>query len=107
MGRALANPNGGREAVAEDERALLKGLSSKFGQSREQTVELWPETLPAINLFTRSITQWRAGPSGLIGLDYLAVNLLMDLDDVRMSERSGLLSDVSYIERGYLQAMRR
>ena len=87
--------------------ALLKGLDSKFGLSRDVTLEIWPETLPAIRTFTKLLTQWRAGPSGIIGLDYLAVNLIMDYDNIPLNERGELLSDIACLERGYLQAMRR
>ncbi|QFU04590.1 hypothetical protein FIU82_06110 [Pseudoalteromonas sp. THAF3] len=85
----------------------MSGISAKFGEARDLEVELWPETLPAVNLFTKALTQWRAGPSGIIGLDYLAVNLLMDLDGVPKEDRGPLLADVACLERGYLQAMRR
>ncbi len=85
----------------------MTGLSPKFAESREQTLEIWPETLPAIRLFAKSMTQWRAGPTGIIGLDYNAINLLMDYDAIPMTERGELMSDITHLEIGYLQAMRR
>ena len=78
--------------------ALLQGLSPKFAQAREQTLEIWPETLPAIRLFAKSLTQWRAGPTGIIGLDYNAINLLMEYDAIPMSERGELMSDITHLE---------
>jgi len=36
--------------------------SSKF--------EVWPENEDIVLMFLRCQTQWRSGPSGLIGLDY-------------------------------------
>lgn len=87
--------------------AFFKGLSPKFGESRDVEVHIWPETLPAIRLFTRSLTQWRASPTGLIGLDYNALDLLMSYDGVPIEERGELLQDVANLERGYLSAMRR
>lgn len=84
----------------------LKGLSAKFGQSREIVVDIWPETLPAITLFTRLLTQWRTSPTGLIGLDYNALNLLMEYDAIPVTERGALLRDVAALERGYLDALR-
>ena len=33
-------------------------------------VELWPENLPPLMLFRQFSTQWRAGSSGVYGLDY-------------------------------------
>ena len=37
--------------------------------------EVEPEAWDAVQMFLRCQTQWRAGPSGLIGLDYLALDL--------------------------------
>ena len=85
----------------------MKGISPKFAVSRDVEVEIWPETLPSINIFSKSLTQWRTGPTGIIGLDYMAVNLIMDLDGIPHEERSKVLSDVACLERGYLQVMRR
>lgn len=31
---------------------------------------LWQDHLSALELFARCMTQWRAGPGGVIGLDY-------------------------------------
>ena len=38
-----------------------------------ETYTLWAELAPVVGLFQRCLTQWRAGPGGLIGLDYPAV----------------------------------
>lgn len=34
---------------------------------------LWAELAPVVDLFHRCLTQWRSGPSGVMGLDYVAV----------------------------------
>jgi len=70
-------------------------------------VPIWPETLPALSLFARSLTQWRTSPAGLIGLDYNALHLLMAYDDIPTHKRRDLLRDVAALERGYLSALRR
>lgn len=85
----------------------MKGIDPKFAEARDVDVEIWPESLTALNIFLKALTQWRTGPTGIIGLDYLAVNLIMDLDGVPREERGSILSDVACLERGYLQAMRR
>lgn len=87
--------------------AHFKGIDKKFSKSREVVVEVWPETLPAIKLFIKCLTQWRAGPWGIIGLDYLAVNLVMDLEGIEPTDRGALLTDIACLEHGYLQAKRR
>ena len=40
---------------------------------------LWPEHLPVVDLFMRCMTQWRSGPSGVIGLDYGVVLQMANL----------------------------
>jgi len=55
-------------------------------------VDAWP----VVELFLRVQTQWRAGSSGIVGLDYGAVRWVMDLyqiDDPRM-----MLEDLQVIE---------
>ncbi|MAE21813.1 MAG: hypothetical protein CMK92_05220 [Pseudomonas sp.] len=103
----MANPTRGRQQVDSDELAFFKGAVSNFGAARESTVEIWPETLPAIRLFTKCLTQWRAGPTGVIGLDYNVVDRLMDYDEIPLRERAELLTEISHLERGYLSEIRR
>lgn len=54
-------------------------------------------------MFLRCQTQWRSGPAGLIGLDYLAVELTFRLygeDDL-----ATMLEDIQVIEGEILQAV--
>ena len=49
---------------------------AKSGMQREDfqpppPVELWPDSAAAFSLFARNHTQWRVGPTGVVGLDYL------------------------------------
>lgn len=56
-----------------------------------------------MQLFLRCQTQWRSGPAGLIGLDYLAVELAFRLygeDDL-----ATMLEDIQVIEGEILQAV--
>jgi len=43
---------------------------------------VWPENVPAVELFAAMQTQWRCGPVGAIGLDYGVLDWT--------AERSGL-----------------
>lgn len=38
-----------------------------------ECVPVWPENWAAVRLFDSVQTQWRTGPGGVIGLDYLAL----------------------------------
>ncbi|MFZ9959313.1 MAG: DUF1799 domain-containing protein [Candidatus Limnocylindrus sp.] len=40
---------------------------------------LWADLWPVVNLFMKCLTQWRSGPSGVLGLDYGAVFLMAPL----------------------------
>jgi hypothetical protein len=63
---------------------------------RDEHFEVTPEAWPVVELFLRLQTQWRAGSSGIVGLDYGAVQWIMDLyqiDDQRM-----MLEDLQVIE---------
>ena len=86
--------------------SILQGLDPRFATSRDVVVEVWPETLPAIELFLLVLTQWRTGPKGRIGLDYLALDRVMDYKSIPLSERLDLLLDIKNLERGFLSALR-
>jgi hypothetical protein len=58
--------------------------------------EVEPEAWPALQLFLTVQTQWRTGPSGLIGLDYNAVRWVMELQHT--SDPAALLDDLQVIE---------
>jgi hypothetical protein len=36
----------------------------------DDAVDIWPDNLPAVNVFIAMSTQWRVGVNGATGLDY-------------------------------------
>ena len=81
---------------------------SEFGFTEfdfSKAVEIWPENLQAIKLFSSLSTQWRVGPGGASGLDYAAVYPLMDRLNLAPDEWDLLLSDVQTLEGAALIAM--
>lgn len=58
-------------------------------QARKMTtavdLEVWPDNWPTVQAWLRCQTQWRAIPGGAIGLDYVAVEMVLS--------RMGLLDD--------------
>lgn len=63
---------------------------------RNEHYEVIADAWPVVEMFLRVQTQWRAGSSGIVGLDYGAVQWVMDLyqvDDPRM-----MLEDLQVIE---------
>ena len=62
-------------------------------------MEVWPENMPAINLFTSISTQWRyGGMGGATGLDYNV--LFKRLDRMNLSEQDyeWMFDDIRTIE---------
>lgn len=53
--------------------AELAGTGLLPRHYKEPHVEVWTENWAAIDLYRAIHTQWRAGPCGVIGLDYTAV----------------------------------
>lgn len=58
--------------------------------------EVEPDAWPVVQLFVCCQTQWRTGPSGLIGLDYNAVKWAFSLYDVE--DQQTMLEDLQIME---------
>lgn len=62
--------------------------------------------MQASELYLDLQTQWRLGSKGqLIGLDYSAVNSLMDLRQVRRKDKARLFGEVQAMEYATLTAI--
>lgn len=48
-------------------------------------VEIWPDSIVPVNVFSELCTQWRVGPNGPVGLDYNV--LFRKLDRMRLKRR--------------------
>jgi len=76
-------------------------------EKESDACEVWPENLPALELFLGLATQWRAvaGMRGLIylGLDYAATEALMRAR--RLRDRERLFDDLRAMERAALPGM--
>lgn len=64
--------------------------------------EVEPEAWPAVQMFLRCQTQWRSGPTGVIGLDYLALDLAFRLYGAE--DPATMLEDIQAIEGEVLLA---
>ena len=58
--------------------------------------EIWPEHEEALTMLLRCQTQWRCGPSGVIGLDYGVVIQLCNLYHV--GDKCQLMEDLQIME---------
>lgn len=59
---------------------------------------IWPENLPAAQLFAKLLTQWRVGMGGLVGLDYAAVPLAGQCLGLRRGALRRALAGVQVME---------
>jgi hypothetical protein len=63
---------------------------------KDPDYELWPEHQPALELFMRCMTQWRATSGGVIGLDY---GVVLQLASLYQIQNPGLvLEDLQVME---------
>lgn len=77
--------------------------------TQPQDFAVWEENWPAVELFLRCSTQWRAGeptalgPCGVYGLDYAVVLSLGRLYLPAETEMREVLEDVQLMERRALE----
>jgi hypothetical protein len=50
--------------------AAAAGITLPERLTKAKDCIVWADHWPAVELFTRCITQWRAGANGILGLDY-------------------------------------
>jgi hypothetical protein len=73
----------------------------------EPDYEVWPENMPAINLFSSISTQWRTGMSGPTGLDYNVLFSRMDRMHLSAQDCEWMFDDIRVIESEALSFLNR
>jgi hypothetical protein len=73
----------------------------------EPSVDVWPEAWDAVQLFSRISNQWRAGPGGAFGLDYLVVYHELDRRALSPEQYDGTLAQLRVIEGAALDLIRK
>jgi len=63
--------------------------------------EVYPENWDAVEMFVRCQTQWRTATSGVIGLDYAAVEWVFRLYEVK--DQRTVLEDLQVMEAAALK----
>lgn len=71
----------------------------------EEEFWLWPDNVPAFDLWLRLQTQWRVGLNGRTGLDYSGVESCMRLLRVSRQEWSEMFRGVQAMEREVLEVI--
>lgn len=93
-----------RRAPAAQE---LAAFGIEAADIAEPPVELYPDTLPALDLFAALGTQWRVGQGGVTGLDYAAAESALRLQRAPRSRWPTLFADLRVMERAALEELRR
>lgn len=102
----------GQDAEAEREEvdaALAAfGLYLDTGDAPQAPREwhLWPECLPAFELFLGVQTQWVVGMGGPVGLSYPGIESCLRLYGIKPAERRQRFTELQHIERGWLAGWR-
>ena len=66
---------------------------------------MYPSNVPAVNMFSSLITQWRVGFGGAYGLDYNVLYSKLDRLGLTPERYSELEAEVQACEEGALQQM--
>lgn len=97
------------ELTPEDEvtQALAAfGLQAEQPLVIEETFALWPECLPTFQFWQSLQTQWTQHPmGGLSHLNYLGVQVCMDMAGIKKRDRKTLFSELQAMERAVLKAI--
>ena len=67
---------------------------------RHRDLPVWPEHMPAVQLFDACLTQWRMGPRFPVGLDYPAV--FQTARVLRLRCRQGDMQNLQVMEQAAL-----
>lgn len=81
-----------------------------FGLSREdyeETAWVWPENIPAVNMFVFLGTQWLVGPSGPYGVNYDRMWTKMDRMGLTPAQCEQMEDDIRTLEDAALEQMRK
>ena len=72
------------------------GIQLPDEQNKVTSYGIWPDHAECLDVFLRCITQWRAGPNGIIGLDYGIVLELAKL--LMITDPLAMLQDLQVME---------
>jgi hypothetical protein len=80
-----------------------------FGLSPDDysEVHVFPDNVQAHNLFVTMGTQWRVGPAGPYGLDYLVLYQKMDRMGLSSERYEALEAEIRIMEDAALEEMRK
>ena len=68
-------------------------------------VEVWPDNVSIVNVFTSMSTQWRVGMAGATGLDYNALPAVLRLLRVSRADQAEVFDGIRTMEAAALDVM--
>ena len=95
-----------RELEEVDAALAAIGLVAEVPVSKLEELYLWPENVPAWNLFHAVSTQWIGGDSGATGLNYTGVEVVMRKRRIKRCDEERLFREIQVMERATLRAWR-
>lgn len=87
--------------------AELAGTGFLPEHYEEPDIGLWPENYDAWSVFTLLQGQWRCGPSGPIGLDYVAVFAELDHRAIAGEDRDDTMQALRVLESAAMTELTR
>lgn len=78
-----------------------------FGLTMEEVnpdVEVWPDNVETVQCFIGLSTQWRSGMNGVTGLDYSAISIVMEMNEV--VDKKAVFGGVQIMEAEALRLIR-
>lgn len=66
---------------------------------------IWPDNLPAVNVFTRMRGQWLMGPGGPYGMNYQSLESVLRMLGIPRKQWPALFDDVMSLEEGALEEL--
>ena len=85
----------------------LEGTGFTPADYETDDFEVWPENMPAINLFSSISTQWRVGMNGPTGLDYNVLFARMERLHLSDQDHEWMFDDIRTIESEALATINR
>jgi hypothetical protein len=82
---------------------MPEAIEDLQNRNQSKVFEVWEENWQVVEMFLRVQTQWRSTMSGVIGLDYAAVQWLFKLYEV--DDQRTLLEDLQVMEAAAMSAI--
>lgn len=64
-----------------------------------EKIECWPENWTTVHIFADMMSQWNVGMSGVIGMRYEALPLVMELHGIVGEQRREVFDGLGVMER--------